>query len=603
MNKSVFIFSVAIDGYASAWRSNIESHRKYCEKYNYKYHCFDGDGNEVLGREVAWLKVPLLLGCLENFDIVLFLDADTKIQLDCPKLEDWLSEDAPILIAPGHSGRANTGVIGLYNTLKAKEFLRKSLSLAGTGLAARYSVGWGENGYLIKVLDELGVKLADKRWNNTFDPDLDDFIRHFTGPFRSTYQFEGDALIAWNEILARPKAKGENSDIERATFYDELRKLYTTCTKNLEYFNSYEASWQGFQDIHSDSGLNVHITEDITSDYKNPYVLDILEELSRNTKIKKVTNGVEEFWVRNFEPGTIIHIQWVESLFDWKLPTKTQVENFGNRLKELKQYCRIFYTVHNYELMASYGSIRDEIYNIFFNYVDCLIHLHEENISLFNTFNSKYSKLSEIPCEVVPHHDYQRYFSEESTPFKDPALEDEKTKLLVFGGIRNQTELDLILETADLLGEEYRLCLFGPISQDLIHWKEIEKLSRDTLLQVRRVHRPVDNTSIVSLLSQVDGVVVPRSGRLNSGVQTLGLTFSLPVFCTPEGSIGKIAQESCSPEVSEFSSKGLSEAIKSYYSKPLDLRISQRLQAFNFINATSRLSKTVEKQVCAYLKC
>jgi hypothetical protein len=180
---NALVFSIAMNGYGWAWRACIRSHETYAERWRFDYASVDLPWT-VSAAEAAWLKVPLMIRALEGgcYPWVLFLDADALVRSHCPDFRCVATAGRDVYMAHGHSGRVNSGVIIVRRSEESLRFFRAIVSDCESAVPPEDAAPY-ENGHVIKhgKADPL-VGLVERRWNNTADPDLDDYIRHFTGP-------------------------------------------------------------------------------------------------------------------------------------------------------------------------------------------------------------------------------------------------------------------------------------------------------------------------------------------------------------------------------------------------------------------------------------
>jgi hypothetical protein len=128
--------------------------------------------------------VPLLVRALERGDHawVLFLDADTLVRSHCPDFRGVAVPGRDVYLVPGHSGRVNSGVIMARRSVESLGFFRDIVADCENAVPAEDAAPY-ENGHLIKhARANPLVGLVERQWNNTADPGLDDYVRHFTGP-------------------------------------------------------------------------------------------------------------------------------------------------------------------------------------------------------------------------------------------------------------------------------------------------------------------------------------------------------------------------------------------------------------------------------------
>ncbi|MGH1429353.1 MAG: putative nucleotide-diphospho-sugar transferase [Arenicella sp.] len=183
------LFSVALNGYYWVYRDCIESHRAYAKRMGYEYHCISRPFVSKLGNECCWFKISILLRLLRNgVENVVVLDADTMISNLAPSFDKVLAATEHLGMARGVSGEYNSGVMFIKNTSQTRHFLKQLLLRQGEKLGPDDPVGWGENGHIIDMLKTMPLATdLPLIWNNTSNPSLRDYIRHYNnGPMRTS---------------------------------------------------------------------------------------------------------------------------------------------------------------------------------------------------------------------------------------------------------------------------------------------------------------------------------------------------------------------------------------------------------------------------------
>lgn len=189
MSKTTLVFSIALNGYQWLYKDYLRSHAQFASKHNYAYQAVTRPFITSKGVECCWLKLTLLQEALKaGYDNVLFVDADAYIQDNAPDLESNFHTGKYLYLARSYSGRFNSGVILIKNSQVIRTWLRNLLADRHQPISAANSVGWGENGHVIEHCKNRDfVSTLDNRWNNTHDPVLKDYIRHFSfGPLRQS---------------------------------------------------------------------------------------------------------------------------------------------------------------------------------------------------------------------------------------------------------------------------------------------------------------------------------------------------------------------------------------------------------------------------------
>lgn len=181
VKKRLLIFSIALNGYQWLYRDCLKSHAWYADKIGADYVKVDRPYFTHVGTECCWLKLLLLKQALHNnYDLVLFLDADTQVQGIAPDIREVVTPDKHIYMALGKTMRFNSGVILLQKSVQATDFIDEVLSSHGCPLTKQDDVGWGENGHIIQAAKGNNwVSKLSVEWNNSWQPQLTDYIRHY----------------------------------------------------------------------------------------------------------------------------------------------------------------------------------------------------------------------------------------------------------------------------------------------------------------------------------------------------------------------------------------------------------------------------------------
>ena len=221
----VMVFSVAVNFYEKIFHRNIVSHRHYAARNDYDYYCFNSE--QILDVSVAaWLKIVLIKEWLAlDYDLVMFVDADCHINDSAPKVLEILKPDKSIYLAKGFSGRVNSGVMILLNTLDSKQFIATLLENCEKNVEG---ADWGENGHVIYYsVNSPCLEVIDRRWNNNTYLKLDDFIRHYCGgtPFRESYEFTPVERYYYGLARCMFNAKKRYTRIIKALKLDGARSL------------------------------------------------------------------------------------------------------------------------------------------------------------------------------------------------------------------------------------------------------------------------------------------------------------------------------------------------------------------------------------------
>lgn len=217
-------FSIALNGYASRFRSCINSQKDYCKKHEYEYLCIDRLPWNITARQSAWLKVEVLQGLmLAGADFVAFLDADCEIREHTPDFRSIFNDhDSGLRLAPGKSGRLNSGVIFAKRSNSAIKFLQGIISKCDDSVPKEDATQY-ENGHFIHYGRKWGSiePIEHIKWNNNSSINSQSYIQHYSGgDLRSFFDNEKLSRLAklrWN--VAKAKATRAN------VFKEDLRQL------------------------------------------------------------------------------------------------------------------------------------------------------------------------------------------------------------------------------------------------------------------------------------------------------------------------------------------------------------------------------------------
>lgn len=195
------IFSVALNGYQWVYAKCLTSHKQYADRIGADYKAITTPFFSWSGVECCWLKLFLAKQAMSTgYRAVVFLDADTQVQMAAPNIFEEMKASNHIYMARGYSGQVNSGVMLLRNHPKTQLFLTSVIGTIRSDLAKRSNVGWGENGNVIEVLKHSDCfSQLDNAWNKTAELGEADYIRHYNhGPMRSFVLTHG-----WHKLVSR----------------------------------------------------------------------------------------------------------------------------------------------------------------------------------------------------------------------------------------------------------------------------------------------------------------------------------------------------------------------------------------------------------------
>lgn len=183
--NNILVFSIALEGYSKLFQSCIDSQKEYCSRYGFKYILVDQAPRNLQRAEAAWLKIFLLRSALKcDYNWIAFIDADCEIRKHAPTFIQEFDKykDKSIFLAPGFSGRINSGVIFLKNTEEAIGYLEKVIKNGDQEVPYEDKALY-ENGHMIHYgKNHPYVQLIEAvKWNNNFNLDQNSYIQHYSG--------------------------------------------------------------------------------------------------------------------------------------------------------------------------------------------------------------------------------------------------------------------------------------------------------------------------------------------------------------------------------------------------------------------------------------
>lgn len=189
MTNKTLVLSIALNGYQLMYNKELATHKNYAKKQGYCHQAVTRPYISKLGVECCWLKLTLMrTALLSGYDTVIFLDADTVVNDNCPALKTIVEDKKYIYMAKGYSNRFNSGVLIALNNKQTIAWLTSIIDSRFASIKKINKVGWGENGHVIELSKGVSfIKELEQKWNNTFDYDLNDYIRHSNcGPMRTS---------------------------------------------------------------------------------------------------------------------------------------------------------------------------------------------------------------------------------------------------------------------------------------------------------------------------------------------------------------------------------------------------------------------------------
>jgi len=281
----------------------------------------------------------------------------------------------------------------------------------------------------------------------------------------------------------------------------------------------------------------------------------------------------------------IIHLHWPEILFDSKLPSQDQFEDFKKHFNTWKSKYKIVYTLHNTKPHISKSVLFIKLYKLISNSVDAVVH--------FADF-SKQEFLLKYPNSIAQHYiiDHPLYLNVPNKIGKEQAKAhfglDKNTKVvLVFGEIRTKQERQLVLKTFKKLDVKNKFLIASNIGKFRLKkrfgWKLNHLYNKQSLKHYNNKktylleNKIVGSNDIQYYFNAADVVFIPRVNSLNSGVLYLACRFNKQIVAPQVGNIKEIAthlkQETYNPKSSTSAKNAIKKSLLNIENNIYDLSI------------------------------
>jgi hypothetical protein len=129
------VFTITSHGYNIIRKDCIRSQKAYCDRHGYVYHHIHLPST-LTPDTTAWMKLHFLRYFLneeqkeegdkreeDKKQRVMYIDADCEVRQNCPSIESLEQSGKSLFVAPGFSGRINSGVLIAYDNPKAIDLI------------------------------------------------------------------------------------------------------------------------------------------------------------------------------------------------------------------------------------------------------------------------------------------------------------------------------------------------------------------------------------------------------------------------------------------------------------------------------------------------
>ena len=294
----------------------------------------------------------------------------------------------------------------------------------------------------------------------------------------------------------------------------------------------------------------------------NRFLVDLNQALSTRSEL---THDANAFWDMQGE-FDVVHLHFPEYLtFEIQESYRTGLTNelIAATEKRLRYWAERSTIVVTRHVLLPHDALQDpqweKMYNVMYRYAAGVVHFAQASVE---EFHERYAATAffRSPPEhaVIPHHNYCSLPNQISRieARRRLNISDNKRVMLVFGSIRNDEEVDLILNTFHGLRQPGKLLLVSKWRERLadVSWIRLKYWLRDLNRTYYRLHPRyrfnygfVEEVDTQLYLNAADVLFIPRLRVLNSGNITLGMTFGKVVVGPDSWDVGQLLRETGNP--------------------------------------------------------
>lgn len=310
----------------------------------------------------------------------------------------------------------------------------------------------------------------------------------------------------------------------------------------------------------------------------------------------EVTTGTSSFYACEV-PHELIHLHWPEELVGWK-PTDGALEKLDDTLRWWRKRARIVATVHNLlPHRASEHQLDRRLYQMVYSAADLIGHFSQYSLESVRALFPEVAASKQV---VHPPHLYahMRQFSVGREPARRRfKLAADQFAILVFGALRNLSEISLVIRCLALCDVPDSRILFAGRFKPTTKWKRLlfnasmQWLQRKVPMQVFTGFIP--DADATAMFEAADVVLIPRSGRhLNSGIVSLAMALGTPIVAPRFGAFVEHLGETMNVLYRPRNHRSMAAAIRDV--------ARQDVSVIGAANATRALDWGWDKSVTCY---
>lgn len=253
-----------------------------------------------------------------------------------------------------------------------------------------------------------------------------------------------------------------------------------------------------------------------------------------------IETGTDRVWDEEQFDYDIVHIQWPETLFDWRVPSRIELLFLKQRLKQIHSRSRIVFTRHNavsHHSNPQNAGIMTQLYDLCAAECDVMIHLGEATRRAALADPALCGKRHEmIPIPVYDELCAPHMGMDAADARRRLGIPPDQKVVLAFGNFRFEKERELVAGACRGLKNQ-GACLVAP------KWHKPREYSfdlRHVMLSVRTLRKAVGAWSkgmklrakprmteeeVALYFTAADVVFLQRIDELNSGNLPMAFLF------------------------------------------------------------------------------
>ncbi|MCC5843407.1 MAG: hypothetical protein JJU05_04070 [Verrucomicrobia bacterium] len=315
----------------------------------------------------------------------------------------------------------------------------------------------------------------------------------------------------------------------------------------------------------------------------NPYVFAVQEGLRKRGV--EVVSRTDLFWENRGREFNVIHFQWPETLFDWRVPSDIELILLEERLKALKGIIPMVYTWHNrvsHHCKPETHARLMRLYQLIADFCDVVVHLGPVSLE-----EAKQTPgWEEKRHVVIPVPIYDQLYE----PYTGVSQADARARLglpakgrlvLAFGNFRYPREYDLVRALRSSAGaqrfEVFAPMWFRPGQAGYSMFQPLYTLrSFRTRLQVRRQGilardwKRITDAQVADCFAASDLVFLQRTEELNSGNLPMACLFRKVLLGPATGNMGAWLRELGNPVFDPNNQESVRIALEKAWQGVLD---------------------------------